>query len=180
MNKIYWRLFYSGPVKEIREWLIFILCRFPGKLGLVIRNLVFSKLKGIQKVDSGCDWVGFCKIEAPENLFIGNNFAINSGCHINASGVVKIGNDVLIGPGVKIWSINHRYESCHTPIRLQGYKKAKTIIGNDVWIAANAIVLPGVTIGDGAIISAGSVVTRDVPAHTIVGGIPAQKIGTRS
>jgi acetyltransferase-like isoleucine patch superfamily enzyme len=81
---------------------------------------------------------------------------------------------------VIIFSSQHRYNIEGVPILFQGHEKKRVSIGKDVWIGANAVILPGVTIGDGAIIGAGAVVTGDVEPYSIVGGVPARKIGERN
>jgi maltose O-acetyltransferase len=90
-----------------------------------------------------------------------------------------IGDDVMMGPEVLIYTSNHTMEA-GIPMRLQPLKSAPVHIGNDVWIGARCIILPGVTIGDGAVLAAGAVVTRAVPANAIVGGIPAKVIKYRA
>ncbi len=90
-----------------------------------------------------------------------------------------IGDNVLIGPSVIIWSQNHKFSSRNLPISTQGYDYKKVEIGDDVWIAARATILPGVKIGHGAIICAGAVVTKDVEEYSIVAGVPATKKADR-
>ena len=109
-----------------------------------------------------------------KNIFIGKNVFINSGCRFQDQGGIKIGDGVLIGHNVVLATINHDID----PSKRSDMHLAPIVIGNNVWIGANATVLPGVTIGDGAIIAAGAVVTKDVPANVIVGGIPAKIIKT--
>jgi len=111
------------------------------------------------------------------NISIGNNSAIGEYCRIRAN--VKIGNDVMMSPGVQIITENHNYKNLEVPMRLQGQTKKSVIIGNDVWIGTNAIILPGVTIDDHVIIGAGSVVTKNIPKNAIVGGNPARIIKYR-
>jgi acetyltransferase-like isoleucine patch superfamily enzyme len=118
-------------------------------------------------------------VHCPEGLSIGNNVAMNNNVWINASGSVIIGNYVLIGPRVIIHSANHKYQNPFIPIQKQGHSFKKVIIKDDVWIGAGAIILPGVRIGQGSIIGAGSVVTTDVPPYTVVAGVPARKIKNR-
>jgi maltose O-acetyltransferase len=113
------------------------------------------------------------QIDSPSKLIIGNNVSVNRGSILHAGGEIKIGDDVLIGPGVVIYSQNHNYTDLNSNIITQGYNTKSVNIGNNVWIAANAIILPGVTIGEGAIVAAGSVVTNDVASFAIVGGNPA-------
>jgi acetyltransferase-like isoleucine patch superfamily enzyme len=85
----------------------------------------------------------------------------------------------LIGQNVVIRAANHRYDDPFVPIHKQGWVGGNIAIGNDVWIAANAVILPGVTIGDGAVVAAGAVVTRNVPAFEVWGGVPASFIKRR-
>lgn len=90
------------------------------------------------------------------------------------SGGVKIGNNVDLAQEVNIWTEQHDYDdSNYVPI------KAPVIIDDYVWIASRATILPGVSIGRGAVVASGAVVTKDVPPLTIVGGIPAKPIGKR-
>jgi acetyltransferase-like isoleucine patch superfamily enzyme len=90
--------------------------------------------------------------------------------------MIEIGNDVIIGPGVSLFSENHNYKDINTPIRLQGETRKKIVIEDDVWIGANAIILAGVYIGKHSVVGAGSVVTKDVPANSVVVGSPAKLV----
>lgn len=109
---------------------------------------------------------------------IGNNSGIGTNCRI--AGPLSIGDDVMIAPNVSIYTRNHETENIYRPMRLQTAPLKKVTIGNDVWIGANAIILPGVSIGNGCIIAAGAVVTKDVPDFAVVGGNPAKIIKTRT
>jgi acetyltransferase-like isoleucine patch superfamily enzyme len=92
----------------------------------------------------------------------------------------RIGEHVMMGPEVVILDRNHRFDDPARPIGEQGETESMPpVIGNNIWIGVRAIILPGVRIGDGAIIGAGSVVTKDVAPYTIVGGNPAKVIGFR-
>jgi maltose O-acetyltransferase len=119
------------------------------------------------------------------NVYIakGNKVTFGSGCRINENAhieKVNIGNDVLIAPNVSILSRMHEFSRTDIPMSLQGYREEKTVtIGNDVWLGRNVVVLPGVTIGNGAIVAAGAVVTKSVPDFAIVAGIPAAIISSR-
>jgi len=110
-------------------------------------------------------------------ISIGNNVTISENTKIRAN--VTIGNDALIAPGVHIITASHGFDAVDIPIRLQKEKESSVEIGNDVWIGTNAIILPGVKIADHAIVAAGAVVTKDVPAYAIVGGNPAKLIKYR-
>lgn len=105
-----------------------------------------------------------------KNIRIGKDVFINSGCHFQDQGGIEIGDGVLIGHNVVLATINHDLNPAMN--RKNHYAPIK--IGAHVWIGANATVLPGVTIGDWAVVAAGAVVTRDVPAMTVVGGVPAK------
>jgi maltose O-acetyltransferase len=84
-----------------------------------------------------------------------------------------------MGPGVKIFSSNHGASRIDIPMNIQTPIEKDIIIGNDVWLGSNSVVVAGVKIGSGSIVAAGSVVTKDVPEYTIVGGIPAKPIKKR-
>lgn len=106
----------------------------------------------------------------------------NSGIGINAHfyGKVVIGNNVMIAPDCTIYVRNHRFDSLEVPMCQQGSTEEQpVIIGSDVWIGGHVIILPGVHIGDGSIVGAGSVVTKSVEPYTIVAGNPAKLIGKR-
>lgn len=112
------------------------------------------------------------------NITIGNNSELGTRCMVH--GNVHIGSNVIMGPDVKIYARNHKFERLDIPIQEQGKHYLKTKIGNDVWIAANSIITAGVTVGNHVIIAAGSVVTKDIPDYAIVGGVPAKIIKFRN
>lgn len=105
-----------------------------------------------------------------KNIAIGKDVFINSGCHFQDQGGIEIGDSTLIGHNVVLATINHDLNPKEN--RKNHYAPIK--IGSHVWIGSNATILPGVTIGDYAVVAAGAVVTRDVPAMTVVGGVPAK------
>lgn len=114
-----------------------------------------------------------------ENVSIGNHSAIGENALL--SGTIILGDRVMMGPNVTMYSRNHEYNRLDIPIMNQGFQEDRPIvIGNDVWLCAHSIILPGVHIGNGAIIGAGSVVTKDVPDYAIVGGNPAKIIKYRN
>lgn len=114
-----------------------------------------------------------------EKIHIGGSAFINRHTLVHGQGDVSIGEKVLIGPGVFITSINHGYRRRDNIIQEQGFETQRVTIEDDVWIGARSIVLPGVTIRKGAVISAGAVVTKDVDEYTVVGGDPAKLITAR-
>jgi len=116
-----------------------------------------------------------------ERIAVGDNVYLNSNVMINADigGEIIIGNDVLIGPNVVFRASNHRFSDPSVPIKKQGHESGSIVVEDDVWFGANVVVLPNVTIGKGSVIAAGAVVNKDVEKYTIVGGVPAKKIGVR-
>jgi len=120
------------------------------------------------------------KIVAGEaRVEIGCHTFMGRGVELDVSRHVSIGDHVLIGPGVFITDHNHNIAAGQR-IDEQGCAAAQVIIGNDVWLGARVIVLPGVTIGDGAVVGAGAVVTRNLPEYSVSVGIPARVIRQRT
>jgi acetyltransferase-like isoleucine patch superfamily enzyme len=110
---------------------------------------------------------------------LGNNSNIGPYSYIGCSGYVEIGDNVMISPRVSIYSENHNTDTTALPIKEQGVTRSFVKIEDDCWIAANSVILAGVTIGHGSVVAAGSVVTKDVPPYSIVAGIPARIIHKR-
>lgn len=107
-----------------------------------------------------------------KNITIGKDVFINSCCHFQDQGSITIGDGTMIGHSVVLATINHAFEpeknrrNCYAPIT----------IGKHVWIGSNVTILPGIQIGDWAVVAAGAVVTKDVSPMTVVGGVPAKII----
>jgi len=114
-----------------------------------------------------------------KGLIAGDDIDIALGVIITTNGGVRIGNRVLIGYRAQIISANHKIPPMRDKIFDSGHEKKEVIIEDDVWIGANAIILPGVKIGQGAVVAAGSIVNKDVPAYSTVGGVPAKIIKQR-
>lgn len=111
-------------------------------------------------------------------LSIGDNSGVGVNCVL--SGEISIGKYVNMGPEVYIYTTNHEHSRTDIPMQEQGYTKSKpVIIGDDVWIGSRVTILPGVHIGNGAIIGASAVVTHNVEPYTIVGGNPAKLLKKR-
>ena len=126
-------------------------------------------------------------ISLGNRTYIGKNFFANYNCTIIDHADVHIGNNVMIGPNVVITTVSHPMTAqerimTHSIRSFEIHKRAYTelcapiTIGNNVWIAAGAIICPGVTIGDNAVIGAGSVVTRNIPANVFACGVPCRAI----
>lgn len=109
---------------------------------------------------------------------LGDNSGLGINCRI--SGKTLIGNNVMMGPNVCIFTTNHAFDRTDIPMNEQGMSVQRpVVIEDDVWIGANVIILPGVTISKGSIVGAGAVVTKNVPEYAIVGGNPATVIKYR-
>lgn len=115
----------------------------------------------------------FCCINnAVGDVVIGDHTRI--GIHCTVIGPVTIGSHVNLAQGITVTALNHNFKDTTLRIDEQGISTNPITIGDDVWIGANAVILPGVTIGKHAVIAAGAVVTKDVPDNCIVGGVPAR------
>lgn len=149
----------------------------PGFEGIAIRSffyrLLFARLEGFAFIYPGA-W-----LDHSFNIHAGRSLAVNTGVFISARAPITFGNGVLVGPNVVIVSSNHRFDRPDLPISEQGHELAPITIGDDCWIGANAVILAGVKVADGTIVSAGAVVTRDTEPYSIVAGSPAQAIGER-
>lgn len=129
---------------------------------------LFSKLIG-KPVDPSFGLFPPFYTDCGKNITIGKNVFINMGCKFQDQGGIYIGDGVLIGHNVVLATLNH----AKSPADRSSMIPAPIHIGDRVWIGSNATILPGVTIGDGAIVAAGAVVSHDVPENTIVAGVPA-------
>jgi acetyltransferase-like isoleucine patch superfamily enzyme len=117
----------------------------------------------------------FCCINnAVGDVIIGDYTRI--GIHNTIIGPVTIGSHVNLAQGITVTALNHNFKDTSLRIDEQGFSTKPIVIGDDVWIGANAVILPGVTIGKHVVVAAGAVVTKDVPDNTIVGGVPAKEI----
>lgn len=120
------------------------------------------------------------RISAPEDLSIGDDVVISRDVFMTTGGTITIGHRVMVGYGAKLLSTRHNIpENINEPIRFSGHEKLPIKIADDAWIASNVIITAGISIGRGAVIAAGAVVTKDVPAGAIMGGVPAKLIRMR-
>lgn len=190
--------FFLKVAAELYELLL--IPYLPGRIGRLIRHwvlkLALKQCGRNVRIDMGVCITGWRNISLGDNvsimrhsslyahdgaLRIGSNVSINSNCCIAPAngGSVLIGDNVLIAQNVVIRAADHGHESIDIPIIRQGHRGGEIVIEEDVWIAANAVILRDVTIGAHSIVGAGAVVTRDVEAHSVVGGVPARLIRKR-
>ncbi len=163
---IYW-VIYSSVYKEIH-----ISCFVsPSAMIHTKRNIRLGSDCVIRK---GASLSGHC-------IILGDNVRLGYGSHIfGGSDSVQIGNDVMIAPNVVIAGGYHGMDRSGVPMIFQkGVSKGPVIIGNDVWLGANSVILSNITIGDGVVVGAGSVVTKDIPDYAIVAGNPASIVKYR-
>ena len=185
---------------EMHEWCLFLVRYLPGKVGVLFRRLLYSRMFKNRPENLYVERdVSFSETQ---NSYCGDNVYLCQGCQLHGNnggtikignnsyigtyscihayhGIIDIGNDVLIAGHVYIHSANHQFADISTPIRCQGNVPETVHIDDDVWIGANATILPGVRIGKGAVVGGGAVVTKDVMPYTVVAGVPARIIRVR-
>ncbi|WP_303194264.1 sugar O-acetyltransferase [Thomasclavelia spiroformis] len=136
------------------------------------RNSIINKLLGYQP--DNLELLSPFTCDYGNNIVLGKNVFINSNCYFMDGAKITVGDNVFIGPSCGFYTANHPLDY---QTRNQGIEQALPIlIGNNVWLGGNVIVLPGVEIGDGCVIGAGSVVTKDIEANSVATGIPCNVI----
>ena len=145
---------------------------------------VINHVKGVALVNKGkCTRIRpTVLLRDAERIHIGDNCTLNHNNILWAGkkdAVIKIGNNVMTGPNVQIYAFNHGMDHGDNPMIDQHFTEKDVVIGDDVWIGGGAIILPGVKIGTGVVVAAGSVVTKELPPNTICGGVPARVIKDR-
>jgi len=118
---------------------------------------------------------------SPENVALGKSVSVGPECRLWASPNARliIEDDVLLGPNVTIVTSNYGFTDRDRPIHEQVWSESDVVLGRRCWLGANVVILPGVRIGEGAVIAAGAVVTSSIPAFAIAGGVPAKVIKQR-
>lgn len=159
-----------GPDMPLTHWML----HFP-EMGFKLAKRKFRSFGEGSSLRPGCYAV------RTDCIDIGKRVAIRPMTIMMASefGSIRIGNDVLIGSGVHFYSANHRFDQHDQLIAAQGHIPSDDlVVEDDVWIGANAIILPGVRIGRHSVVAAGSVVTKSVDSNSLYAGVPARKIKT--
>ena len=168
-----------NPVQTRPRWYVRMLAplyQHRGKCSKIHRSVRMDtppyrkfSLGDYSVVESYC-----CINNAVGDVIIGDHTRV--GLHNTVIGPVTIGNHVNLAQGITVTALNHNFAEKDLRIDEQGVSTNPVNIGNDIWIGTNAVILPGVTIGDHAVVAAGAVVTKDVPPHTLVAGVPAKII----
>jgi acetyltransferase-like isoleucine patch superfamily enzyme len=177
-NLAMWLLMPTGQARPRLwvKWLIHPLTNKKGK-GALIRRNVRLDIFPFNRFSIGQQSTveDFCTINnGMGNVFIGNRTRIGIGSVL--IGPVNIGDDVRLAQNIVITALNHNYQDISKPISDQGVNTEEIYIGDETWIGANAVILPGVFIGKHCVVGAGSVVTRNVPSNSLVAGNPARII----
>jgi len=161
------------------EYVATLLRSIPGNAGMHLRRTWYTKK--FRRAGRNLSVFAGTTILNPGKVECGDNVNIGFFNYIQAGGGVVLGNNVLLAPYVKIWTQSHRFRDPLVPVSEQGCDFKPVFIGNDVWIGADAFIMPGTVIGDRCVISASSVVGRkEYPEGTILAGYPARKIGERA
>jgi acetyltransferase-like isoleucine patch superfamily enzyme len=169
-KKITWMRRLLDMVEGFSFLMMIITGKIPSQL---IRKFLYRFLFGI-RMERNVVIYGGVEIRNPRKLKIGKNSTIGHRSILDARRGLKIGKNVNLSTGVWIWTLEHDYQDPHF-----GTKGGEVLIKDYAWVSCRTIILPGVTIGTGAVVAAGAVVTKDVPDYAVVGGVPARVIGMR-
>jgi acetyltransferase-like isoleucine patch superfamily enzyme len=177
------KMLMLGKRVTVSNWKTF----YYGK-GVQIGNDVTINAYGDKGLTIGdYSWIGpmsFLKVSFSFNqpgkfINIGSHVGIGEYAHLGGAGGLEIGNDCIVGPYFSCHPENHQFINQDELIRLQGVTRSGIKIGNNCWIGAKVTILDGVTIGENCVIAAGAVVTKDMPANAVIGGVPAKVIKMR-
>ena len=162
---------------ELEAWFSTLLGIVPGFFGILIRypfyKIMFNRIDGLPIIQRGVTIVHMKRIR------IGKYFGANTGTYINGLGGITIGNYVLLGNNVTISSGKHPIDGVEPPIFSRPSIPQPISIEDDVWVGANAVILPGITLSKGTVIAANAVVTRSTEKYSVMVGAPARLIRYR-
>ena len=162
---------------NFRDLLVAFVRNIGGAPGVLLRMKLYPHF--LKYCGRGLTIKEYVVLKFPENISVGDNVGISEFSWIDGNGKVEIGDFVRIGPYVSIISFNHKFADKSTPIKLQGKVLLPVIIEDDVWIGSKAQILAGTKIGKGAVIGAGTIITKDVPPYAVIVGNPAKIIKYR-
>jgi acetyltransferase-like isoleucine patch superfamily enzyme len=137
--------------------------------------------RGLARIGKGCSISRRASLHDPQNISIGESVHVGPYCRLWASANAKLTleDNALLGPGVTIVTANHGTADLTVTMNKQPETERDVRICRGAWLGANVVILPGITVHEEAIVAAGAVVTKDVPAFAIVGGVPAKLVGSR-
>jgi acetyltransferase-like isoleucine patch superfamily enzyme len=163
---------------ERKYYGFWLISGVPGAFGSLLRaRYLMPRMKTAGK---NLTVLAGCRFRSLERLEVGDNVSIGYDNFFQALGGLTLGNNVATAPGVKIWSVNHNIDDAHSAVLQQGQSQKPVVIGNDVFIASNAFILPGVVLPDGCVVCAGAVVSaKEYKPYSILAGNPARVIGYR-
>jgi acetyltransferase-like isoleucine patch superfamily enzyme len=175
LKRLYWDL--AEPAERVYYgfWLI---ANIPGIFGNMLRaRYVIPRLK---RCGHSLTVMAGCRFRSIEHLEVGDNVTVGYDDFLQARGGLTIGNNVIIGPGVRIWSVNHRYDDPDAPVYDQGHDAKPVRLADNVFVGAASFILPGAVLNEGCIVVAGTVVSgKEYPSYAIIAGNPARIIGYR-
>lgn len=165
---------YLRPIKNIVEDFILFLLTIVGYIPIHLIRKMAYRFCGVT-IGRGSSFHWRARFYRPSRLKVGNNSIIGNDAMLDARNGITIGDNVSLSMGVWVWTLEHDpqdpwYAAIGGPVVINDY----------AWVSCRVVILPGVTIGEGAVVAAGAVVTKDVPPYSIVGGAPAKVIGERS
>ncbi|HEC34969.1 MAG TPA: acyltransferase [Anaerolineae bacterium] len=169
LKELYYQLRYELPI-----WLLWLLTTWWPNNRITIKMRGFLHRPFFKKCGQNLQMASGVRLLNTYNIEIGNDVYISYSAWLNGLGGIVIEDEVVIGPYVTISSLTHCYQN--SSFRFGGARSAPVIIGRGSWLAAHASVSYGVTIGSGCLVAANAAVTKDVPAGSMVGGVPARII----
>ena len=191
---------FIALIWELAEFMSWFCFCFPGQIGQLLR--VLWAVIALESFGRGARLGRGCSVRGPKSISIGEFVSFDIFCFLDAiggsieigastkfnrnvnlnasvSGRIIIGRDCLVGPNVVMRTAGHVFSDAKSPINSQGHVAHDIRIGDDVWLGTNAVILPGVEIGDGCVVGAGAVVTKSFDPGLILAGVPARVIGNR-
>jgi acetyltransferase-like isoleucine patch superfamily enzyme len=155
------------------------LRQFPGRTGVYLRYKILTRY--FRRAGSDIVIRLGIRIQDPDQLTIGSNVGIGLDCTMQCGGGLFIGDDVLFGAGVKIWTVNHLFADIGRPISHQGLEYKSVEIGSDCWLCSDTFIKPGTLLPKGCVVFPKSVVSKmPIPPYSVLSGNPAKVLGSRS
>lgn len=174
-KRLYWDILSKS---ERKYYYYFFIAQIPCLFGNMLRGKFIAK--NCKKAGHNLKVLAGTRFRSMENLVVGDNVIIGNDNFIQAVGGVTIGDNVMTGPGVKIWSIKHSYKDKKKLVAEQGYTSVAVVIGNGTWIASDVFISPGARLGDGVVVFPGTVIgPKDYEAYSVLAGNPARIIDFR-